>query len=133
MNIYLVDDDQDDHYFFQEAVSSLGLSTCKVRSFYDGKELLDELGTVDEKPNAVVLDLNMPLVNGFEVLRQLKAHPGFQQVPVFILTTSNKQKDMSKAFDLGCEKFFTKPTQLSSFKSILLEIVSKIDQRTMHC
>jgi DNA-binding response OmpR family regulator len=60
-------------------------------------------------PNLILLDLNMPGKNGFEVLRDLKAHEGLRKIPVVILTSSKDQKKVSRGYNIGANSFMLKP------------------------
>lgn len=108
--IYLVDDDEDDR-FFAKLTFQQHFSDSKLVCFEDGEELL---GHVDEQPNGplpdlVLLDLNMPRINGFDTLRGLKTHEFWKHVPVAILTTSSEDIDKVKSEALGACAFLIKP------------------------
>lgn len=60
-------------------------------------------------PGVLLLDLNMPKVDGFEVLRKVKATPGLRRLPVVVLTTSGRDEDIRTAYDLGANAYITKP------------------------
>lgn len=66
-------------------------------------------------PTLIVLDLKMPRVDGFEVLRQLKAHPRFRRIPVVVLTTSSESSDLRAAYDLGANSYVVKPVDFGEF------------------
>lgn len=115
--IWIVDDDEDDQYLFEIAFKSLN-PPVSVRRLSDGEELLPALDQSDSKPSLILLDLNMPLVNGFEVLQQLRADPDYNKLPVVVLTTSSHHEDEAKAMELGADAFLTKPG--SSGKLLML-------------
>ncbi|GAB3731716.1 response regulator [Spirosoma lituiforme] len=115
--IWIVDDDEDDQYLFEIAFKTLD-PPVSVRRLNDGEELLPALSQSDVKPSLILLDLNMPYLNGFEVLQQLRANPDYSNLPVVVLTTSNHHEDEVKAMNLGASAFLTKPG--SSGKLLML-------------
>lgn len=115
--VWIVDDDDDDQYLFEIAFKTLD-PPVSVRRLSDGEELLPALNQSDIKPSLVLLDLNMPYLNGFEVLQQLRADPDYKSLPVVVLTTSNHYEDETKAMKLGANAFLTKPG--SSGKLLML-------------
>ena len=91
----------------------------------DGEEALEwiprwEAG--ETKPAVILLDLNMPRVNGLTVLQTLKAHPEFRNIPVVILTTSKEDRDISKAYELGVNSYIVKPVNFENFMEVAQHI-----------
>lgn len=115
--ILLVDDDPDDVFMLSDAFRSLNPS-CETVEAYDGDaalQLLDEMYERKEVPDLIVLDINMPVLDGREVLRILKRNEHFKDIPIIVYTTS------SNTFDrLHCEQFgvelITKPSTLTSIR-----------------
>lgn len=66
-------------------------------------------------PAVILLDINLPKVNGLEVLQQLKAHPQFRRIPVVVLTSSREDSDLKAAYDLGVSSYIEKPVSFSKF------------------
>ena len=90
----------------------------------DGEEALDFMfcrGKYEERsaspvnPKVILLDIQMPKVNGIEVLQQLKADPRTQSVPVVILTSSREHPDVSKCYELGANSYIVKPVNFEGF------------------
>jgi CheY-like chemotaxis protein len=89
----------------------------------DGEEALDFMfcrerwshRRVDELPRVILLDLKLPLVDGLEVLRQLRADARTRQVPVVVLTTSNEERDVVESYALGVNSYIMKPVDFSQF------------------
>ncbi len=109
--ILLVDDDPDDRMIFQDAFETLkavqNISTAK-----DGKEALDMLEKQPpgaDLPVLIVLDLNMPKMNGTETLKNLKQNQRFRQIPVIIYSTSINPLEKEKCMELGAHSYITKP------------------------
>lgn len=66
-------------------------------------------------PAVILLDINLPKVNGLEVLQKLKAHPEFRRIPVVVLTSSRENSDLKTAYDLGVNSYIEKPVSFSKF------------------
>ena len=109
----MIDDDKEDYILVKEALKSKGL---KVDLYWaeDGDEAMNFLLRWDgyansPTPNLILLDLNMPGKNGFEVLMDLKAHEDLRKIPVVILTSSRDQKNVSRGYNIGASSFMLKP------------------------
>ncbi|MEQ1560307.1 MAG: response regulator [Methyloglobulus sp.] len=76
----------------------------------------------ETKPVVILLDLNMPRVDGLTVLKALKAHPGTKDIPVVILTTSKEDRDISKAYELGVNSYIVKPVDFDNFMEVAQQI-----------
>ncbi|WP_345266252.1 response regulator [Nibrella viscosa] len=122
--IYLVDDDDDDCFLAQRAINPH--INCVLKIFHNGQELINYLTAHPALPlpTLILLDLNMPLLNGFETLGFLKSHPVWTQIPVVVLTTSSDVADREKSFDLGAEAFLTKPTNYQTLSQVLASVSS---------
>jgi CheY-like chemotaxis protein len=123
----VTDDDADDHFFIRQACGQSEFN-YKTESLYNGKQLLDYLLKRNNysqistpKPSFILLDLNMPLMNGFHVLEEIKKHEDLKDIPAFVLTTSSNQNDLKKAKKLGARGFYTKPWQVDKFRQIIDE------------
>lgn len=91
----------------------------------DGEEALQwiprwEAGEI--RPAVILLDLNMPRVDGLAVLRELKSHPTLHRIPVVILTTSKEDRDISAAYDLGANSYIVKPVNFENFMEVAQRI-----------
>jgi two-component system response regulator len=96
----------------------------------DGQEALDYLfGTGPDRPRApeempalVLLDLNLPRVDGLTVLRRMRADPRTRRVPVVILTTSLEEQDLIQGYDLGANSYVRKPVRFEQFAEVIEEL-----------
>jgi two-component system, OmpR family, alkaline phosphatase synthesis response regulator PhoP len=79
----------------------------EVVTAYDGKEGLEKIRS--EKPNLVVLDVMMPYMDGFEVLKSLRREPETEQLPVIMLTAKAQDKDVFEGYHYGADMYLTKP------------------------
>jgi CheY-like chemotaxis protein len=126
--VYLVDDDADDIEFVQEALSLYNYKG-PVATAANGEALLNQLCARDTAvPDVIVLDLNMPLKDGFSALREIRTIPRLSGIPVIILTASSSSDDELKCFELGCNYFFRKPAKLDDYSRLVTTIKKCIDQ-----
>ncbi len=114
--VYLVDDDEDDLALVQEG---LMLHSYKgpIVLLNNGSMLLDKLAATEAAclPKVIVLDLNMPLIDGFQALHAIRYNPAYKDTPIVILTASSSKLDELKCFELGCNHFLNKPTKMSEY------------------
>ena len=110
-NILLVDDDEDDKSIIREAMDSLGASD--VMWFADdgvhAMEMLDRNFNSSVIPSLIVLDLNMPKLNGTNTLKRLKDDKRFKHIPVIIYSTSVNPIEKERCLSLGAKAYLTKP------------------------
>jgi CheY-like chemotaxis protein len=103
------EDSDDCAVLVRRALRLAGFSRAPVR-FSDGEGAINHLAKVreDERPHVILLDVNMPLKNGFDVLEWLRKHPDYQATPVVMLTSSQEIEDVRRAESLGATKFLQK-------------------------
>jgi two-component system response regulator len=120
--ILLVEDNPDDELLALRALRKNGIQEG-ITVVRDGAEALDFLfargsyadRTTDQLPSVVLLDLNLPKLNGLEVLKQLRAHEETKYLPVVILTTSTEERDMVQGYHFGANSFICKPIDYDQF------------------
>jgi CheY-like chemotaxis protein len=118
----LVDDDTDDAYLFCEAISRIPSAECYTAE--NGLALFDQLSIQTIKnPDIIFLDINMPLMDGWECLKKLKSNAAYFSIPAIMYSTSAARKDIDMAYRLGANLFVTKPEDFSELTKIL-EIVA---------
>ena len=122
--ILLVEDNPMDLDLTLRAFSKKNFSN-QVHIARDGEEALAfiprwEAG--EPLPAVVLLDINLPKVNGLEVLRQLKTHERFRRIPVVVLTSSKEDKDLKTAYDLGVNSYIEKPVSFNKFMEVAEQI-----------
>lgn len=107
-SVFIADDDEDDRLLLEHAFA-IHSPECHLLFAEDGLALFDALALENLDPCLIVLDVNMPRLNGFEALVSLRRSPKYGQVPIVILTTSSEPKDKERALALGANEFLTKP------------------------
>jgi two-component system, response regulator len=121
--ILLVDDNENDILLTQRALKKNNITNNLVVAG-DGEEALDYLFCrgkhVDRDINCntpvlTLLDLNMPKMNGLEVLKQIRGNPITKNLPVVILTSSKEDSDLVKSYELGCNAYISKPVDFNQF------------------
>lgn len=124
--ILLVDDSEDDLLLMRIAFQKAGC-TSPLQEVHGGEEAMAYLkgeGPYGDRtkfplPAVVLLDINMPMKNGFAVLDWVRAQPSLKPLPIFMLTASMRTEDVERAFDLGANSFLVKPTSLEELIKML--------------
>lgn len=128
LTILLADDDPDDRLMAREALEEAKVSNplCLVE---DGEQLLDYLfgrGAYEaeppERPGLILLDLNMPKVDGREALAVIKADESLRRIPIIVLTTSQAEEDIFRTYDLGVNSFITKPVSFDRLVDVMASL-----------
>lgn len=120
-NVLIVDDDEDDQYLIQAAFQK-DSDRYSLHFASDGIDVLEDIESPRFLPDLILLDLNMPIMNGFEVLQHLKKSSLYRHVPVVILTTSENQDDIDQAYELGANSFITKPINHQSLVDLAEQV-----------
>lgn len=127
ITVLLVEDDPGDVLMTREALAdSKLLNELAVAS--DGEGAIEYLRSAAEtgtpkKPDLILLDLNLPRVDGRDVLKFVKSHERLRRIPVVILTTSSSEEDIARSYDLHANAYVTKPVDFEQF----MEVVRKVD------
>ena len=121
--LLLVEDDQIDARTVRRALEELGVADSMVH-LTNGEEAMDYLrSAVNETPCLILLDLNMPRMNGAEFLKIAKADEHLKKIPVIVLTTSNEERDVIESFRLSVAGYIIKPVDYKKF----VEAIRTID------
>jgi CheY-like chemotaxis protein len=126
VSILIADDDLDDCLLARDALQEAHLSN-DLRFVHDGEVLLDYLFRRGQysavgaapRPGVILLDLNMPRLDGREVLKQIKADPALRNIPVVVLTTSQREEDIDRSYSLGANSYITKPVTFSGLVEVM--------------
>jgi len=97
---------------------------CELSFAYDGEEALNFLHREGEyedapKPDLILLDLNLPKIGGLEILDKIKQDEKLRRIPVIVLTISEREEDMIRAYDSGAASFMTKPVDSKDFERLI--------------
>jgi len=127
IEILLVEDNPGDVRLTREALKDAKVAN-NLNVVNDGEQALDYLNRRGRfadatRPDLVLLDLNLPKVDGREVLASIKADSDLKRIPVVVLTTSSAEEDILRSYDLHANCYVTKPVEFDSF----LKIVESID------
>lgn len=124
--ILYADDDEDDRMLVEEALKETPMQN-NIQFVEDGEELLDFLNNRGQfedtekypKPGLILLDLNMPRMDGREALAEIKADPDLRSIPIIVLTTSHGEDDIQETYNLGVNSYITKPVAYDSLVKIV--------------
>jgi two-component system response regulator len=120
--ILLVEDNPDDVELTLDAFERSNVAN-EIVIAHDGQEALDYLFAMGAhadrdptlKPHVILLDLNLPKINGLQVLRRMRSDERTKRIPVVVLTTSNEEKDVIGSYDLGANSYVRKPVDFAQF------------------
>ncbi|SKC58158.1 response regulator [Ohtaekwangia koreensis] len=124
-NIYYADDDQDDVLLFKDVFVELG-QPINLTIAENGIVLLEKLLATRQHPDVIFMDLNMPLKNGFQCLKEIKTHTSLQEIPVVILSTSSAMDNIEKSYQLGAFQYIQKPMRFSLLKTEIEKCLVKV-------
>ena len=129
ITILMADDDDEDRMMTKKAWDNSRLAN-DLRFVEDGEELMEYLGRRGEyadpasspRPGLILLDLNMPKMDGREALRESKSTPELRRIPIVVLTTSKAEEDIFRSYDLGANSFISKPVTFDRLVAIIQQI-----------
>jgi CheY-like chemotaxis protein len=123
--ILMADDDLDDQMLAKEALTEARLANS-LYFVQDGEDLLDYLhnrGKYAEQPSPrpglILLDLNMPKMDGRQALKEIKANPDLRRIPIVVLTTSAAEEDILRTYELGVNSYITKPVTFAGLVDVM--------------
>jgi len=124
--ILLVEDDRSSQELTRRALSESKIRN-ELRIVEDGEEALAYLfrrgkykdPATSPKPDLLLLDLNLPGVDGRDVLEQIRADSKLRRMAVVVLTTSRREEDILRSYELGCNSFITKPMDINQFMQVI--------------
>jgi chemotaxis family two-component system response regulator Rcp1 len=128
VHLLLVEDD-DAHAMFVERSFVGGGGRATMDRVHDGVEAVAYVRRLGEfqnrpRPDLILLDLNLPRMNGHEVLRTFKADDDLKMIPVVILTTSDAEQDRRQAYGLHANGYLVKPTDFGQFRQMIGAVTS---------
>jgi chemotaxis family two-component system response regulator Rcp1 len=126
LGVLLVEDDPGDVLIAQEALRASSLDS-RLTVVSDGVEAMAYLRREDkyadaERPDLILLDLNLPRKSGHEVLAEVKTDPSLRKIPIVVLTTSGVAEDVARSYDLHANVHVTKPVDFDHFAAVIKQI-----------
>lgn len=127
--ILVVDDDKEDQLILQEYFMEAGIPGSVI--YLDNGEVtitfLESIEKEDQLPRLIVLDLNMPVLNGTQTLLYIKRDPRLKKIPVIIFSTSENEDDRRKCLSYGAVDYLTKPMSYEEGQAIVKRFASFLD------
>lgn len=123
VTIAIVEDD-DGHAHLIKKNLRRGNIHNTVERFSNGQVFLDYLQSEQarDRHHLVLLDLNMPVLDGYEVLQRMKADERLKRIPVVVLTTTDDPREIERCYDAGCNVYITKPVEYEKFSAAIREL-----------
>ncbi len=128
VSILIVEDDPGHARLIEKNLKRAKISNA-IETVSNGQEALDYLfgegtyaGHVRPSPLLVLLDLNMPVLDGYQVLERMKADDRTRQIPVVVLTTTDDAREVSRCYELGCNVYITKPVDYEKFSEAVQKL-----------
>jgi DNA-binding response OmpR family regulator len=117
VQVFIAEDNDPDVFLVEEALRSAGME-ARIQRCFDGEEAIQALSQIDARlPDVIIIDLNLPRINGIEVLKHVRNQKQLAGVPVLILTSSQSKTDRAMSLQLGADAYIAKPPTLPEFLS----------------
>ncbi|GIZ08171.1 response regulator [Flavobacterium sp. UMI-01] len=127
--IYLVDDDKEDRMFFREALDEIDIPVI-IKDFDNGVSLMEDLLDAENiLPDAIFLDLNMPLMNGEECIEDIRTEAQFSKIPIIIYSTYVDETTAYRLQMKGANWYLIKPESFDKLKKLLAKSLAYIHQK----
>lgn len=128
VTILLVEDDDGHARLVEKNLRRAGFNN-QLHRFENGKQVIDYIfnngpkeGSIDYSSMLMLLDLNMPIMGGVEVLEKIKSDESTKIMPVVILTTTDDHREVKKCYELGCNIYITKPVEYDKFTNAIMQL-----------
>lgn len=122
--VLLVEDDEDDVILFVNAIKEIN-NSLNVYQAKNGEEAFKRLNEINILPDLIFMDIDMPVMNGFECLKRLKQHNDYKNIPVVILTEFNNPEEQEFAYSLGASFFLYKLPDFPLFKKNISNMLNR--------
>lgn len=125
-NVLLLEDETADAHLIRMALET-GKTPVNLYHVVDGREGLEFLRKMGDyafvsRPDLILLDLNMPRMNGYEFLKSVKSNPMFKDIPVVVFTASDMHRDIVSSYEAGASGYITKPHDLYKFFTAISQL-----------
>lgn len=104
----------------------LDFHNYEIYEAHNGREALDKIQEIKDKTDLILMDLQLPEIDGLELIRIFKKDPEIKHIPIIVLSAHAMEIDMHKAVEAGCNNYITKPINVEDF-------ISKIESFFLHC
>ena len=122
ITIYLAEDDADDRKFFIEAMKAIPVHTI-ITEFKNGIDLMDRLFLDTSLPDAIFLDLRMPLMDGFECLMDIRSFSQFSRIKIIVYSATDHEREVRQLKNDGANQYLQKPGTYNQLKTILYKSI----------
>ncbi len=125
LDILLIEDDQNDISLIKIAFENAGIDV-NLKIITNGEEAINYINKLDKEeklPDLILLDINLPKVNGLEVLQIVKSDEITSQIPTVIFTSSDSEFDMNSAYNSGANLYLKKPNNINDFRSLIVDFI----------
>ncbi|MEQ8405161.1 MAG: response regulator [Oceanicaulis sp.] len=124
LDVLLVDDDPCERVFIEDALDAIG---CAYRLTYveDGRSALERLH--DHRPDVMILDLRMPGLTGFDVLKAVREDPALEPMTVFVVSNSMIEADRKQALDMGAQDYRVKPITSDGYAALVEAVCERLN------
>lgn len=129
--VFIADDDEDDRFLLKTAFNKCCPET-RVEFAIDGIDLMESLDKSPLHPCLIILDLNMPRLDGFESLKILRSSEAYRDVPIVVFSTSEENNDIAKAKKMGANDYKSKPLNMNSLNSLVEQLKKDWDLTTCY-
>ncbi len=124
-HIFLIEDNPDHAILIREILLQIP-EVKQVSLARDGQEAVEYLKKTHNLPNLILLDLKLPRIDGFELIKIIKSESKMSGIPVIAISTSDIQKDMQTALALGAQDYIVKPTNFDELYERMITVIKKL-------
>ncbi|WP_162628086.1 response regulator [Arcticibacterium luteifluviistationis] len=121
--ILIAEDDEDDQMLMKSAFKDNQID-CLLEFMADGERLMEYLKANDTRPSLILLDLNMPKVDGKTALKAIKNSAEYRHIPTMIISTSSSEAEVRKVYDLGAAAYLVKPASYDDLIELVKHLTS---------
>ncbi|MCI2229249.1 response regulator [Polaribacter sp. MSW13] len=123
LSILLIDDDEIERMKFRKVCEKNQFNHLVIEA-NDGEKAISLLNNPENSFDLIILDLNMPKMNGFEFLKKLKRDNEFQHIPVVIMSTSSSYSDLKACYSIGVAGYFSKPLYFNEYSNKIVSLLN---------
>lgn len=122
LSILLVDDDEIERMKFKKVCKNINFS-CSILEAENGSRALQHLNNKDNSFDIVISDLQMPIMNGLELLKKVRDSNQFKNIPMIIMSNSQDENHLKECYEYGISGYFTKPSSFSKYSKKVVSLL----------